>query len=76
MTKIRKKSSKRVSLKKKYTVEKKVKEHKRKIKKESRKLTKAGLTPKRSSKQMGIPNLFPFKEEMLDAMERKETLDK
>ena len=25
---------------------------------------------------MGIPNLFPYKEEMLDAMERKETLDK
>jgi len=76
MPKVRKSSSKRVTLRKKYSVDKKVKEHKKKIKKEARKLSKLGIIPKKSSKANGIPNLFPFKEQMLDAMERKQNLDK
>ena len=71
MTKVRKKSSKRVTLRKKYSVTGKVREHHRKIKKVARGLKKEGLTPKRSKKSPGIPNLFPEKEQMLDALERK-----
>jgi len=46
MGKIRKKSSKRVNLKTKYTIQKKVKEHHRKIKKEAKKLTALGIKPR------------------------------
>ena len=76
MAKSRKHMSKRITLRKKYSVTKKVKDHHRKIKKESKKLGKLGLTPKRTKLTPGIPNLTPFKEEMLDAMERKMNLDK
>jgi nuclear GTP-binding protein len=68
--------SKRITLRKKYSVDKKVKEHHRKIKKEAKKLGKLGITPKRTRITPGIPNLYPFKEQMLDAMERKMNLDK
>lgn len=62
MAKSRKHMSKRITLRKKYSVTKKVKEHHRKIKKEGKKLGKIGLTPKRGKIAPGIPNLFPFKE--------------
>ncbi|KAF2077292.1 hypothetical protein CYY_001417 [Polysphondylium violaceum] len=58
-------ASKRQSLHKKHKVEKKVAEHRRKIRKLARdnpKLTK-------SKKDPGIPNLWPFKEEMLHKIE-------
>jgi len=74
MTKIRKKSSKRVTLRKKYSVTGKVKEHHRKIKKVARQLKKTGVTPRRTKKSPGIPNMFPEKEHMLDAMEKRATL--
>ena len=76
MTKKHKHMSKRVTLRKKYSVTKKVAEHHKKIKKEGKKLGALGITPKRSKITPGIPNLFPFKEQMLDQMERKMTLDK
>ena len=75
MPKVRKKTSKRATLRKQHSVQKKVKEHHRKIKKESKKLRAAGFTPKRMKKSPGLPNLFPHKEEMMDAMERKQKLD-
>ena len=71
MPKVRKHISKRVTLRKKYSVLGKVKEHHRKIKKEARGLKKQGITPRRTKKSPGIPNLFPQKGEMLDALERK-----
>ena len=71
MPKIRKKSSKRVTLRKKYSVTGKVREHHRKIKKVARTLAKTGLTPRRTKKSPGIPNLFPEKEAMIDAIEQK-----
>ena len=43
MTKIRKKSSKRNTLRKQYSVAKKVREHKRKLKKEIRTMKKSGV---------------------------------
>jgi nuclear GTP-binding protein len=61
MTKVRKKTSKRVTLKKKYTLQKTVKDGKKKIKKEAKKLKAMGMrTNKRKS--LKIPNIFPFKE--------------
>ena len=75
MTKIRKHSSKRITLRKKYTCEKKVRDHKKKLKKEIRNMKKGGILKKPISKGVGIPNLYPFKNEMLDQLERKEKLD-
>jgi hypothetical protein len=43
MTKIRKHSSKRATLRKQYSVAKKVRDHKKKIKKEIRKMKKDGV---------------------------------
>jgi len=76
MPKIRKKTSNRATLRKQYSVQKKVKDHHKKIKKESKKLAKLGIQPKRMKKSPGLPNLFPHKEEMLDALERKQNVDK
>ena len=61
--------SKRVSLKKKYKVIKKVKEHHKKKAKEAKKL---GLNRKRKvEKDPGIPNDWPFKEQELKALESR-----
>jgi nuclear GTP-binding protein len=76
MGKIRKKSSKRVGLKTKYTIQKKVKEHHRKIKKEAKKLNALGIKPRSNKKEGGIPNIYPYKEQLINSMERKENLDK
>lgn len=46
MPKIRKKSNKRQTLKKKYSIQKQVKEGKRKMKKEAKKLKAKGIMPK------------------------------
>jgi len=71
MPKIRKKTSKRVSLRKKYSCLKKVADHHRKIKKHARKMEKAGMQPNRNGKRgIGvIPNSFPGKEALLNEME-------
>ena len=76
MPKIRKKTSKRATLRKQYSVQKKVKDHHKKIKKESKKLAKIGVVPKRLKKMPGLPNLFPHKEAMMDQLERKQNMDK
>ena len=61
--------SKRVSLKKKYKVIRKVKEHHKKKAKEAKKL---GLNRKRKvEKDPGIPNDWPFKEQELKALEAR-----
>ena len=70
MPKIRKKTSKRVSLRQKYTNLKFVASHNRKMRKEARKLTKAGIKPRPSKKlQNVIPNSFPGKEQLINDME-------
>ena len=75
MGKVRKSTSKRCTLRKKYSVDKKVKDHKKKLKKEIRKMKKGGILKKPLQKIPGIPNKFPFKGEMLDEAEKKEQLD-
>ena len=57
-------------------MQKKVKDHHKKIKKEAKKLSKLGIRPKNIKKNPGLPNLFPHKEEMIDALERKNNMDK
>lgn len=76
MPKVRTKTSKRATLRKQYSVQKKVKTHHTKIKKEAKKLSKLGIRPKNIKKNPGLPNLFPHKEEMMDALERKNNMDK
>lgn len=76
MVKVRTKTSKRVTLRKKYSVQKKVADHKRKLKKEIRKMRKGGLaTQKPSLKKIGLPNLYPFKNRVLDEAEEAELLE-
>ncbi|XP_073150627.1 guanine nucleotide-binding protein-like NSN1 [Henckelia pumila] len=67
--KSKKSKSKRVSLKKKYKVIRKVKEHHKKKAKEAKKL---GLNKKsKVEKDPGIPNDWPFKEQELKALEER-----
>ncbi|KAI9100645.1 P-loop containing nucleoside triphosphate hydrolase protein [Phlyctochytrium arcticum] len=61
----KKAQSKRTSAAKKYKIEKKVAEHHRKLRKEARK----NPTSKKLKKDPGIPNLFPFKEKLLQQAE-------
>ncbi|QCE10604.1 nuclear GTP-binding protein [Vigna unguiculata] len=63
--------SKRVSLKKKYKVIRKVKEHNRKKGKEATKLRLSGKN--KVEKDPGIPNNWPFKEHELKALEARRT---
>mmetsp|Transcript_40864 Transcript_40864/g.80185 ORF Transcript_40864/g.80185 Transcript_40864/m.80185 type:complete len:577 (-) Transcript_40864:219-1949(-) len=61
----KKSGSKRVSLKTKHMVDKKVKEFKKKMRREARKNPNAH---KKLKKDPGIPNLWPFKEQLLKKM--------
>ncbi|CAK9321980.1 unnamed protein product [Citrullus colocynthis] len=63
----KKSKSKRVSLKKKYKIIRKVKEHHKKKAKEAKKLTFKGKS--KVEKDPGIPNDWPFKEQELKALE-------
>jgi len=76
MPKIRKKTSKRVGFREKYSVLKKVANHHRKMRKTARKLTKAGIRPKPSKNKIVISNSFPFKEQLLNEMEEQEKIEK
>ncbi|XP_027927619.1 guanine nucleotide-binding protein-like NSN1 [Vigna unguiculata] len=67
--KSKKSKSKRVSLKKKYKVIRKVKEHNRKEAKEAKKLRLSGKN--KVEKDPGIPNDWPFKEQELKALEAR-----
>lgn len=58
-----KKPSKRIEARKRYKIEKKVREHNRKQKKEAKK------HPKKKQKLMQIPNQCPFKEEIMKEVE-------
>ena len=70
-----KRQSKRTSLKDKYKMERKVKEHHRKARQEQRKNARMGIKPK-AKKELGLPNLMPFKEQFLRKMlEDKEKED-
>ncbi|TKY53580.1 Guanine nucleotide-binding protein NSN1 [Spatholobus suberectus] len=67
--KSKKSKSKRVSLKKKYKIIRKVRDHNRKKAKEAKKLRLSGK--KKVEKDPGIPNDWPFKEQELKALEAR-----
>jgi nuclear GTP-binding protein len=62
--------TKRKTLRLKHKIEKKVKEHHKKVRRSS-KAKVAGPTRKNKRKDPGIPNLWPFKQELMDELERK-----
>ncbi|CAG8519558.1 12745_t:CDS:2 [Ambispora gerdemannii] len=65
---VRKKAkSKRVTLSRKYKIDKKVKEHHRKERREAKKNPK----PTKPRKDPGIPNLWPFKNKLLHQIEEQ-----
>ncbi|XP_046391769.1 guanine nucleotide-binding protein-like 3 homolog [Ischnura elegans] len=57
-----KKQSKRIPARKRYKIEKKVKEHNRKLKKEAKKKNKSN----KPRKPIEVPNICPFKEQILE----------
>ncbi|KAK6591159.1 hypothetical protein RS030_101611 [Cryptosporidium xiaoi] len=72
--KIKKSTSKRVPLARKYKIEKKVSQHRKKMKKIAKKSTFL-KNKKGKTKELSIPNMWPFKEQMLNDMkEMKEKL--
>lgn len=66
MPKIRKRSSKRVGFREKYSVLKKVTKHHAKMRKTARRLTSAGMRPKPGKNAMVLPNSVPGKETMIN----------
>lgn len=64
------KASKRMTCRKKYKIERKVREHNRKKRKED-KLN----ANKKKSKDPGIPNMYPFKEQLLKQIQEKKEKD-
>jgi nuclear GTP-binding protein len=67
------KKSKRITTKEKVKVGKKIRDSKRKMRKEFKKMKKLGITKKKKSKgdELRIPNLCPFKKNLLEQMKRK-----
>lgn len=63
--KSKKSKSKRMTLKQKYKIIRKVKEHHRKIRKEERKAAKNGTKKKKVVKDPGLPSQWPYKEELV-----------
>ena len=61
--------SKRTSMKDRYKIQRKVKEHHRKARREARRSLKSGSSGLRKKSDPGIPNLFPFKAQLLRQME-------
>ena len=65
-----------MTLKQKYKIQKKVREHHRKLRKEAKKAKRAGLAVKHASKVTRIPNLYPKKQEELEAQDLRKELEK
>ena len=72
MVKVHGKQSKRIPLKRKYSIMKKISGAKKKAARTARKIKKLGLAPPRKEKNLGLPNLFPYKQQMIEQAERKE----
>ena len=65
-----------MTLKQKYKIQKKVREHHRKLRKEAKKAQKAGLAVKRQTKVTRLPNLYPKKKEEIEAQDLRKELEK
>jgi len=71
----KKRASKRTTLKDKYKVQRKVKEHDRKQRKEARERVRAGK-PAMKTKELGLPNLMPFKEKFMQQIRDEKDQEK
>lgn len=66
-----KRQSKRTTSRKQHKITKKANEHNRRLRKEAKKLRALGMAKKTSKSDNRIPNLYPFKRKMIEALERK-----
>lgn len=57
--------SKRRTLKTKYKIERKVKQHHKRVRREAKKMKGTGLKHKGVGKSDYLPNMFPFKQQIL-----------
>lgn len=65
------KKSKRISTHARVNKEKRIKDAKRKIRKEFKKMKKEGVAPKKKgSKELRVPNMHPWKKNMLEQLKR------
>lgn len=71
MPRIRKKTSKRIGTHRRERIKHKVNEHRKKAKKQAKKDKVAGKVQKKSKKDPGIPNAFPYKDEILAEIEQQ-----
>ena len=62
--------TKRKTLKVKYKIERKVKQHKKRVRKEARNLRGEGLKHKGEARAEYLPNMFPFKQQILEEAKR------
>lgn len=66
------KKSKSIPTHKKMKIERKVRQSKKKMRKEAKKLRKSGVVQKKKpSTELKIPNLYPYKKELLEQYKRK-----
>lgn len=67
----KRKTSKRQPLSQHYKVQRKVREHHRRLRKEANKLKALGISKHKSKSEVRIPNLYPFKKNLIESMERR-----
>ena len=65
-----------MTLKQKYKIQKKIREHHRKLRKEAKKAKQSGLAVKHATKITRIPNLYPKKQEELEAQDLRKELER
>ena len=65
-----------MTLKQKYKIQKKVREHHRKLRKEAKKAKRTGLDIKHNSKVTKIQNLNPNKKDKMEAQDLRKELEK
>jgi len=66
----KKRQSKRITLKDKYKIERRVTESHRKTKKQAKRDAKNGIVKHKKTKDPGIPNSWPFKQDLLNEIGR------
>ncbi|KAI6033894.1 GNL3L/Grn1 putative GTPase-domain-containing protein [Pisolithus microcarpus] len=71
MPRIRKKTSKRIPTHQRQKIKHKVAANRKKVKKQSKKDKATGKIQKKSKRDPGIPNAFPYKEEILAEIEQQ-----
>lgn len=60
-----------MTVKKQNKIQKKVKQHHRRLKKEAKKMRAMGISKVRSKSDNPMPNLYPFKKQLLESLERR-----